>query len=128
AGFYEYPQGAQKYLWPELARMYPRAARQPASDELGKRLLYIQALESARCFEEAVVTNVADADLGSVLGWGFPANTGGTLSLIDTVGAARFVEECRRLADRHGSRFEPPPGLLARAKAGARFYPVQASS
>lgn len=124
AGFYEYPQGAQKHLWPGLAELFPRAPRQPSAEELGKRFLYIQALETARCLDEGVVTSAADADIGSVLGWGFPAHTGGTLSLIDTVGAARFVEECRRLAELHGPRFEPPPGLLERARAGERFHPA----
>jgi 3-hydroxyacyl-CoA dehydrogenase/enoyl-CoA hydratase/3-hydroxybutyryl-CoA epimerase len=85
--------------------------------------LCIQALESARCLEEGVLASVAEADLGSVLGWGFPAHTGGTLSFIDTVGVARFVDDCQRLARDLGPRFEPPPGLLARAAEGRRFHP-----
>ena len=122
-GFYEYPPGARKYLWPGLKLAYPPAAVQPGVEEIRRRLLYIQALETARCLEEGVLASVAEADLGSVLGWGFPTHTGGTLSFIDTVGVARFVDDCRRLARDLGPRFAPPPGLLARAADGKRFHP-----
>jgi hypothetical protein len=97
-GFYEYPADARKRLWPGLAEHFPLAASQPDVEEVKKRLLYIQALETARCMEEGVLTNPIDGDLGSILGWGFPAWTGGTLSFIDTVGIAAFVAECERLA------------------------------
>jgi 3-hydroxyacyl-CoA dehydrogenase/enoyl-CoA hydratase/3-hydroxybutyryl-CoA epimerase len=121
-GFYDYPAGGRKSLWPGLTKEYPPLAAQPPVEEVKTRLLYIQALETARCFEEGVVTSAAEADLGSVLGWGFPAWTGGTLSFIDTVGVAKFVAECQRLARRYGPRFKPTRGLLARAKTGATFY------
>jgi 3-hydroxyacyl-CoA dehydrogenase/enoyl-CoA hydratase/3-hydroxybutyryl-CoA epimerase len=121
-GFYEYPAGGRKFLWPGLAREYPPAADQPSLELVKKRLLYIQALESARCLEEGVLTRPEDGDLGSVYGWGFPSWTGGTLSLIDTVGVRTFVDECRRFADRHGPRFEPGPQLLERAREGRAFH------
>ena len=123
-GFYEYPAGGKKFLWPELAKLYPLASPQPDVEEVRKRLLYIQALETARCFEEGVLTHPADADLGSILGWGFPAYTGGTLSFIDTIGIAAFTEECSRMAKRYGARFKPSRWLLARAKAGRKFHDV----
>ena len=123
-GFYEYPTGARKHLWAGLKSVYPPAAVQPPVKEVQKRLLYIQALETARCLEEGVLASVAEADIGSVLGWGFPAYTGGTLSFIDTVGVARFVDDCERLARELGPRFEPPPGLRARAANGQRFHPA----
>jgi 3-hydroxyacyl-CoA dehydrogenase/enoyl-CoA hydratase/3-hydroxybutyryl-CoA epimerase len=122
AGFYEYPPGAKKHLWPGLRTEYPTAVDISLEDAKA-RLLFIQALEAARCFEEGVVTSPAEADLGSVLGWGFPAYTGGTLSFIDTLGPARFVAECQRLAKKYGERFEPPRGLLRRAKSGELFHP-----
>lgn len=115
AGFYEYPAGGRKFLWPDLAHEYPLAARQPSLESVKQRLLYVQALESARCLQEGVLTCAADGDLGSILGWGFPSYTGGALSLIDQVGIARFVGECRRLADLYGARFEPTDDLVARA-------------
>jgi 3-hydroxyacyl-CoA dehydrogenase/enoyl-CoA hydratase/3-hydroxybutyryl-CoA epimerase len=122
AGFYDYPAGGKKHLWPGLRTEYPPVAGFSV-DEARARLLFIQALEAARCYEEGVVTSAAEADLGSVLGWGFPAYTGGTLSFIDTLGAAKFVAECRRLARKYGERFDPPRGLLQRAKSGELFHP-----
>jgi len=121
-GFYDYPEGGRKRLWPGLRAEYAPAAEQPPVGEIKTRLLYIQALETARCLEEDVVTSAAEADLGSVLGWGFPSYTGGTLSFIDTVGAGAFVAECNRLASRYGARFKPTRGLLERARTGARFH------
>jgi 3-hydroxyacyl-CoA dehydrogenase/enoyl-CoA hydratase/3-hydroxybutyryl-CoA epimerase len=122
-GFYEYPAGGRKFLWPGLTREYPQLEKQPGLDEVKMRLLFIQALETARCFEEGVLTSAAEADLGSVLGWGFPAFTGGTLSFIDTLGAAAFVAGCQQLAKRHGPRFKPTRALIERAKSGERFHP-----
>jgi 3-hydroxyacyl-CoA dehydrogenase/enoyl-CoA hydratase/3-hydroxybutyryl-CoA epimerase len=124
AGFYDYPEGAAKRLWPGLAHEYPRAAVQPDVAEVRTRLLYAQALEAARCVEEGVVTTPAEADVGSILGVGFPPWTGGTLSLIDTVGVAAFVAECERLAKKHGPRFRPSKWLRERAKAGQTFHPA----
>jgi 3-hydroxyacyl-CoA dehydrogenase/enoyl-CoA hydratase/3-hydroxybutyryl-CoA epimerase len=87
-----------------------------------RRLLHIQALEAARCVEEGVVTQAAAADLGSVLGWGFPSYTGGALSYIDTLGGARFVQECEQLAKQYGAHFQPSPWLKAHAASGQKFY------
>jgi 3-hydroxyacyl-CoA dehydrogenase/enoyl-CoA hydratase/3-hydroxybutyryl-CoA epimerase len=122
AGYYDYPEGGRKTLWAGLAQEYPRLPRQPGVEELKTRLLYIQALETARCYEEGVLRSVHEADLGSILGWGFPAYTGGTLSFIDMVGPARFVAECKRLARLYGERFKPTKGLLALAQSGGTYY------
>ena len=127
AGFYDYPQDAKKHLWPGLAEAFPRAMQQPAVDEVQKRLMYIQALETTRCMEEAVVTTAAEADLGSILGWGFPAWTGGTLSYIDTIGIRPFVAECDRLAKRYGKRFKPSKWLRERAERDEPFHPAAGS-
>jgi len=124
AGFYDYPQDGKKHLWPGLAEVFPRAPQQPSVDEVMKRLLYIQALETARCMEEGVVTTAAEADLGSILGWGFPAWTGGTLSYVDTVGIRNFVAECDRLAKRYGKRFKPSKWLRERAERNEPFHPA----
>ncbi len=121
-GFYDYPDGQKKRLWPGLAEHYPLADEQPSIDEIKNRLLYVQALETVRCMDEGVVTHVADADLGSVFGWGFPAYTGGTLSFIDTVGPAAFVREADRLAEAYGRRFAVPESLRAMADNGEAFY------
>ena len=124
--FYDYDEKSKR-LWPGLAEAFPRAAQQPSAEEVGKRLLYVQALETARCLEEGVLTHAGDGDLGAVLGWGFPAWTGGTLSFIDTVGVGAFVAECDRLAQAHGPRFTPTAQLRAMAAVNERFHPACAA-
>lgn len=120
-GFYEYPEGERKRLWRGLKEHFPLAAQQPDVDEVKKRILYIQALETARCLEEGVLTHPADADLGSVFGWGFPTWAGGTISLIETVGIENFVKECDCLAQRLGGRFMPTTQLREMAASGKGF-------
>ena len=90
--------------------------------ELKNRFLYIQALEAARCFKEGVVTDVRDADVGAIIGWGFAPWTGGPLSLIDMVGAKTFVETCDVLAQKYGERFKPNKLLRDMAEKGDTFY------
>lgn len=121
-GFHDFPEDGPKRLWHGLAEEFPPAAIQPAVEEVKARLLTIQALESARCVEEGVVERPADADLGSVLGVGFPPWTGGALSHIDTVGATAFVATCDALADAHGDRFRPSAWLRDRAATDTRFH------
>ena len=120
-GYYDYPMTGKKRLWPGLTEHFPPSANQPAPDEVCRRLLYRQALETVRCLEEGVIAHAADADLGALLGWGFPIWTGGTLSLIETIGIGQFVKECDVLAERYGARFLPPPGLRAMAAFGRGF-------
>ncbi len=121
-GFYDYPADAKKHLWPGLAEHFPVSADQPDIEELKKRLLNIQALETTRCFEEGVLTHAEDADIGSIFGWGFPPYTGGTLSYIDTMGIREFVAECDRMAAAYGERFEVSPWLRERADKDLSFY------
>jgi 3-hydroxyacyl-CoA dehydrogenase/enoyl-CoA hydratase/3-hydroxybutyryl-CoA epimerase len=90
--------------------------------ELKTRLLYRQAVECARCWQEGVITDVREADIGAILGWGFAPWTGGPISLIDTVGTAKFVETCDRLTKAYGRRFEPPALLREMATKGESFY------
>lgn len=123
-GFYEYPADRRKHLWPGLASAYPVAQIQPSVAEVKSRLLTIQALETARCLEEGVLTNPVDGDVGSVLAWGFPTWTGGTLSYIDTVGIRAFVSRCRQYAERLGERFTPSQWLQDRAQRGESFYSI----
>jgi 3-hydroxyacyl-CoA dehydrogenase/enoyl-CoA hydratase/3-hydroxybutyryl-CoA epimerase len=123
-GFYEYPEGEKKYLWPGLAELYPVAEEQPPVQEVIDRLLYRQALETVRCFEEGVLEHPADADIGSIFGWGFPPWTGGTLSFVDTVGIEHFVAECDRMAETYGPRFAVSEWLRERAERGESFHQV----
>jgi 3-hydroxyacyl-CoA dehydrogenase/enoyl-CoA hydratase/3-hydroxybutyryl-CoA epimerase len=123
-GFYDYPQNAPKRLWPGLTDLQPIKLDPDSIDIalLERRLLAIQALESARCIEEKVVTDVREADVGSILGFGFAPFTGGTVSYIDGMGAKAFVDLCNRLANKYGDRFKPSKLLLDMAKMGETFY------
>jgi 3-hydroxyacyl-CoA dehydrogenase/enoyl-CoA hydratase/3-hydroxybutyryl-CoA epimerase len=121
-GFYDYPSDGPKRLWPGLSQLAPEAATQPSLDEIKTRYLAIQALEAARCLEENVVTDPADADVGAILGWGFAPWTGGPLSYIDMLGTGRFVELCDRLAQQHGERFLPTPMLRDLARRDGAIY------
>jgi 3-hydroxyacyl-CoA dehydrogenase/enoyl-CoA hydratase/3-hydroxybutyryl-CoA epimerase len=86
------------------------------------RFLTIQALEAARCFEEGVITDPRDADVGAILGWGFAPFTGGPVSYIDTMGAKAFVAQCDDYAKRFGDRFTPNKLLREMAEKGQTFY------
>jgi 3-hydroxyacyl-CoA dehydrogenase / enoyl-CoA hydratase / 3-hydroxybutyryl-CoA epimerase len=123
-GFYDYPQNGPKRLWPGLRDLQSHWLDPDTIDidVLKHRLLAIQALESARCIEERVVTDVREADAGSILGFGFAPFTGGTISYIDGMGVKAFVELCDGLAKRHGERFKPSRLLLDMAKKGETFY------
>jgi len=123
-GFYDYPEKGPKKLWPGLADLQGKQLDPDTIDvqELKDRLLAMQALETARCFEEGVLTDVREADVGSILGFGFAPFSGGTLSYIDMMGTKRFVELCQRLEKKYGSRFAPSKLLLDMAKTDDRFY------
>ena len=116
-GFYDYADG-QRRLWPGLAEQFPVAATQPDVAAVKQRLLHIQALEAMRCLDQGVVGSTTDADVASLLGWGFPPWTGGVLSYVDTVGLDRFVAECESLAAHAGDRFAPPDSLRKLAGNG----------
>jgi 3-hydroxyacyl-CoA dehydrogenase/enoyl-CoA hydratase/3-hydroxybutyryl-CoA epimerase len=123
-GFYDYPERGEKRLWPGLADLQGTKLDPDTLDvaELKDRLLGIQALETARCFEEGVLTDVREADVGSILGFGFAPFSGGTLSYIDMMGTARFVARCEELAMKCGPRFKPSPLLLDMAAKDETFY------
>jgi len=121
-GFYEYPENGKKYLWPELSNLCKESEEQPEVNELKKRFLYIQALETAKCYEENVLTDVRDADIGAILGWGMAPWTGGPLSYIDMVGIKEFVAEADNLAQKYGERFTPCKLLRDMAAKNEKFH------
>jgi 3-hydroxyacyl-CoA dehydrogenase/enoyl-CoA hydratase/3-hydroxybutyryl-CoA epimerase len=124
-GFYDYPLDGKKRLWGGIGGIVAaRPAESFDAAELAERLLLIQALETARCLEENVLTDPRDGDVGAILGFGYAPWSGGPLSWIDTRGAGVFVDRCRRFEALHGNRYAPSPGLVAQAASGGRFYPA----
>ena len=123
-GFYDYPEKGPKKLWPGLAELQTKKLDPDKIDvqEVKDRLMAMQALETARCFEEGVLTDVREADVGSILGFGFAPFSGGTLSYIDMMGTKKFVELCQRLESSCGPRFAPSKLLRDMAKKGESFY------
>jgi 3-hydroxyacyl-CoA dehydrogenase/enoyl-CoA hydratase/3-hydroxybutyryl-CoA epimerase len=123
-GFYDYPQSGPKRLWPGLAELQATKLDPDTIDvqELKDRFLAVQALEAARCVEEGVVADVREADVGSILGWGFAPFSGGTLSYIDMMGTKAFVGLCKALTKKHGPRFTPGKLLIDMALKGDTFY------
>ncbi len=130
-GFYEYPADGKKRLWPELAKHFPAdpallygegEEKLAKETEIKKRLLYVQAVDTARCLESNVLTDPQDGDVGSIMGLGFAPQTGGAISLIDQVGVKKFVAECDALAQKYGSQFAVPKLLRDMAAKGESFY------
>ena len=123
-GFYDYPpKPAKKSLWPELKSFYPqKKADDVDMDVLKERLLATIALEAARTMEEGIVTDPREADVGSILGFGFAPYTGGALSYIDGMGVKTFVALCEKLAREYGPHFRPTPLLKEMAEKGETFY------
>ncbi len=121
-GFYDY-RGREKALWPGLAEIFePSGGGAFDVHELKHRLLVTQALEAARTVEEGIVTDPREADVGSILGFGFAPFTGGVLSFIDGMGIEHFVALAEALSVKHGARFRPNRLLIEMAGRGESFY------
>jgi 3-hydroxyacyl-CoA dehydrogenase/enoyl-CoA hydratase/3-hydroxybutyryl-CoA epimerase len=130
AGFYEYEDGKRTRLWPGLREAFP-PVEDPSTislKDLEERMLVIEAIESVKCLDESVIESVADANIGSIMGIGFPAWTGGVLQYINGFrgGLPGFVARARELAERYGDRFEPPASLVARAERGEIYSDEEA--
>jgi 3-hydroxyacyl-CoA dehydrogenase/enoyl-CoA hydratase/3-hydroxybutyryl-CoA epimerase len=123
-GFYDYPaKPAKKKLWPGLRDLYKQQdADKIEVEELKQRLLFTIALEAARVMEEGIVTDPREADVGSILAFGFAPYTGGALSYIDGIGAKKFVKRAKELQKRYGAQFKAPKLLVDMADKGETFY------
>ncbi|TWS22351.1 3-hydroxyacyl-CoA dehydrogenase [Tsukamurella sputi] len=126
AGFYDYVDGKRTGLWPGLKDLFPGGNDIPLQDMID-RMLFAESLETVRCFDEGVMDSVADANIGSIFGIGFPAWTGGVLQFINgyegadgTVGPKAFVARARELT-KYGEQFTPPASLVAKAEAGETY-------
>lgn len=120
-GFYDYPAGARKHLWPELKTRFEQPDKQISPQDVRDRLLFIQAIETVRCVEEGVLLSTAEANIGSIFGIGFAAWSGGALQFINQYGLNDFIARARYLAEQYGERFAPPALLLEKAAQGATF-------
>jgi 3-hydroxyacyl-CoA dehydrogenase / enoyl-CoA hydratase / 3-hydroxybutyryl-CoA epimerase len=131
AGFFDYDESGKRIgLWPGLAEHFPVAGDPSKVDiqELEERMLVIEAVESARCVEEGVIVQTADANIGSIMGIGFPPWTGGVLQYIngyhadsEAGGVAAFVARADEFTAKFGARFEPNPLLRKKAENGETF-------
>jgi 3-hydroxyacyl-CoA dehydrogenase/enoyl-CoA hydratase/3-hydroxybutyryl-CoA epimerase len=123
-GFYDYPEKpAKKHLWAGLKDFYPQQdADKIDFEELKQRFLFVIALEAARVMEEKIVTDPREADVGSILAFGFAPYTGGVLSYIDGIGVAKFVKIAKKLQKKYGAEFKSPKLLLEMADKGETFY------
>ncbi|RVD72733.1 MAG: 3-hydroxyacyl-CoA dehydrogenase [Mesorhizobium sp.] len=123
-GFYDYPaKPAKKKLWPGLKDLYPQLKPEKVDyEELKQRLLVTIALEAVRVMEEGIVTDPREADVGSILAFGFAPFTGGALSYIDGIGAKQFVKIAKALQKKYGAEFKAPKLLLDMAEKGETFY------
>ena len=121
-GFYDYPKGGKKRLWPELGKLFNSKVETLDKEIVGKRLLHRMALETFRCYEEGVLRTTKDGDIGSILGFGFPIYTGGALSYIDYVGAEQFVADCEEFTKLYGERFAPGDALKRLAISGQSIH------
>lgn len=123
AGFYEYPADGPKHLWPGLWEHFVVEGVDVPVIDLQERMAFAMSLETVKCVDEGVLRSVADANIGSIFGIGFPPLHGGALQYINAYegGLAGFVRRTRELAERYGARFEPPALLVAKAEAGEKF-------
>jgi 3-hydroxyacyl-CoA dehydrogenase/enoyl-CoA hydratase/3-hydroxybutyryl-CoA epimerase len=123
AGFYEYPPEGKKFLWPGLREHFAKPGVRVQLRDIQERYLFNMALETARCFAEGVIESSAAANIGSIMGIGFPPLHGGTVQYMVGYegGLAGFVARARELAAAYGERFEPPADLVKRAESGSGF-------
>jgi len=126
AGFYSYPeqgsaQGGKKFLWGGLKEVFGNKSCAYSVEEIKDRLLYIQAIETVRCLDEKVLTSVRDANVGSIMGIGYPIWTGGILQFINQTGLPEFIKRADALAEQCGERFAVPERLRDMARDGLTF-------
>ncbi|MFY2559102.1 3-hydroxyacyl-CoA dehydrogenase NAD-binding domain-containing protein [Corallococcus terminator] len=124
SGFYDYVDGKRANLWPGLAQHYTKPGHTIPFEDMKERMLFAEAIDTVRCFDEGVLRSAADANIGSILGIGFPAWTGGVAQFINGyegpsgTGPRGFITRARELAQRYGKHFLPPASLVEKAERG----------
>ena len=123
AGFYDYDEkGKRTYLWNGLNETWPVKKHQPKFEEIKNRLMLSQVLEAVKAFEEGVLEDIREGDVGAILGWGFAPWSGGPFGWVDMVGIQNVVNMCNTLSESEGQRFVAPKILLDMAKNNETFY------
>ncbi len=122
-GFYDYTDGKRGLLWPGIREHFKSGSTVIPLEDMKERMLFAEALETVKCFDEGVLTSVEDANIGSIFGIGFPAWTGGVVQYINQYegGVAGFVARAKDLASKYGSHFEPPASLVEKAAKGEKL-------
>jgi len=120
-GFYEYAENGSKKIWPGLMDLYYKSDVQVAEDDIKDRLLFRQVIEALKCLETNVLRTVADGNIGSIMGIGAPAWTGGLIQFVNTYGLERFSARCAELASQYGERFSAPAIVAEKIAAGEHF-------
>ena len=120
AGFYDYGQ-LEMSFWAELPQIFPHSDTVLPAQDVIDRLIFVQVLQAARCLEEGVIQSPAEANLGSIYGWGFPDFKGGVLQFVNDYGFDEFVTRCQYLAEQYGSRFLPSDMLLTMQRQQLNF-------
>ena len=121
AGFYDYPEGGKKIIWSGLAAEFASEGNEIPFEDMKERMLFIQSIETVRCIEEGVIESIADANIGSIMGIGFPPWTGGVIQYMNTYGLRKFVARAQELAGKYGERFNPPALLIEKAEKEELF-------
>ncbi|MCP4298633.1 MAG: 3-hydroxyacyl-CoA dehydrogenase [Proteobacteria bacterium] len=120
-GYYEYPDGGKKFIWPKLYELYHKPEVKISHQDIKDRFLFRQVIESLRCLEEGVFNAVRDGNIGSIMGIGFPPHTGGVFQYINTYGVKKFKQRTEELASQYGQRFAPPQILVNKAETDGLF-------
>jgi 3-hydroxyacyl-CoA dehydrogenase/enoyl-CoA hydratase/3-hydroxybutyryl-CoA epimerase len=123
SGFYEYVDGKKAGLWPGLKDAFKSGTAEIPFQDMQERMLFAEALETVKCFDEGVLRTIPDANIGSIFGIGFPPWTGGVIQYINQYagGLAGFAARANELADRYGDRFTPPESLVKKAARGETY-------
>ena len=118
SGFYDYPKNEKKHIWGNLENYFPVSTNEIPEIDIVDRLLFTQIIEAISCYEKNIITSIQDANIGSILGLGFPSDSGGILQFVNNYGVQKFRDRSLQLAEQYGKRFTPPKLLneMARTK------------
>jgi 3-hydroxyacyl-CoA dehydrogenase/enoyl-CoA hydratase/3-hydroxybutyryl-CoA epimerase len=120
-GFYEYGADGSKEVWSGLSDLYGREGVEISDQDIKERLLFRQVIEALKCLETGVLRSVADGNIGSIMGIGAPAWTGGLLQFVNTYGLQNFIDRCDELSEAYGDRFAAPAIVAEKLAAGDTF-------